>query len=325
MNFWQCPIGIYEVKLQAVEEVKLPAYKGGTIDGALDRAVHATACGWRGGDYQKCPCGLNCPYIAIFEPQYLHQSTSDDPLRRYAKTPRLYGIDPPREKRSIYPPSAILTFRFLLFGEGVNYLPWFIMGLQTLEQKGIGSGRGKVKLLSVQSVHPFWERRKPIYHHEEGVFPHDSLLIYPEEIAQKASEFLAEEVTLEFLTHTRIKYRKKWVRQPRFAQLFLAIDRRARLLSTFYGEGVGEKDSLLKEAEQIETKSQDVRWYDWGRYSSRQQNNMRLGGFIGTVTYAGEQLAQFMPYLLVGALIHVGKPHFGMGKYVIRNHHQGNA
>jgi len=58
-----------------------------------------------------------------------------------------------------------------------------------------------------------------------------------------------------------------------------------------------------------------LRWYDWERYSSRQETRMRLGGLVGEVEFEGE-LAEFLPYLFLGELIHLGKgTSFGLGRY----------
>jgi len=58
-------------------------------------------------------------------------------------------------------------------------------------------------------------------------------------------------------------------------------------------------------------------WYDWERYSSRQDRRMKLGGFVGEITYLGD-LKDFLPFLLLGSYIHVGKgATFGLGKYRI--------
>ena len=65
------------------------------------------------------------------------------------------------------------------------------------------------------------------------------------------------------------------------------------------------------------TVEQELRWYDWERYSNRQEVRMRLGGFIGRVTYRGD-LGEFLPYLLLGMYTHVGKgATFGLGGYRI--------
>ncbi|TMA55202.1 MAG: CRISPR system precrRNA processing endoribonuclease RAMP protein Cas6, partial [Deltaproteobacteria bacterium] len=70
-------------------------------------------------------------------------------------------------------------------------------------------------------------------------------------------------------------------------------------------------------AEQIETATSDLRWYDWERYSARQDVRMKLGGFVGRVTYRGD-LQPFLPLLRLGEVVHVGKgTSFGLGKYVL--------
>ena len=45
---------------------------------------------------------------------------------------------------------------------------------------------------------------------------------------------------------------------------------------------------------------------------------MKLGGFVGEITYDGENLTDFLPYVLLGSFTHVGKgATFGLGKYEI--------
>ena len=44
---------------------------------------------------------------------------------------------------------------------------------------------------------------------------------------------------------------------------------------------------------------------------------MKLGGFVGQVTYAGD-LEPFLPLLRLGTLVHIGKgTTFGLGKYEV--------
>ncbi len=45
---------------------------------------------------------------------------------------------------------------------------------------------------------------------------------------------------------------------------------------------------------------------------------MKLGGFVGEITYKRENLKEFLPYILLGSFTHVGKgATFGLGKYEI--------
>ena len=56
-------------------------------------------------------------------------------------------------------------------------------------------------------------------------------------------------------------------------------------------------------------------WRDWRRYSSRQRQEMVLGGVVGEVALRGE-LAPFAELLAVGQWTHLGKnTSFGLGRY----------
>ncbi|NIA10440.1 MAG: CRISPR system precrRNA processing endoribonuclease RAMP protein Cas6, partial [Nitrospiraceae bacterium] len=58
-------------------------------------------------------------------------------------------------------------------------------------------------------------------------------------------------------------------------------------------------------------------WHDWERWSNRQGTRMKLGGFMGEVTYKGD-LRPFWPYIRLGEYVHVGKgSSFGLGRYRI--------
>jgi CRISPR-associated endoribonuclease Cas6 len=50
----------------------------------------------------------------------------------------------------------------------------------------------------------------------------------------------------------------------------------------------------------------DHSWVDWERYSNRQETKMKMGGFIGSITFEGE-LEPFLQFLVLGEYIHVGK------------------
>ena len=53
---------------------------------------------------------------------------------------------------------------------------------------------------------------------------------------------------------------------------------------------------------------------DWERYSTRQEERMKLGGIVGKISFTGS-LGKFLPYLLIAQHIHVGKETtFGLGK-----------
>ena len=74
---------------------------------------------------------------------------------------------------------------------------------------------------------------------------------------------------------------------------------------------------LIEKAKEIRQTATDITWFDWKRYSTRQEEWMSLGGVTGTVSYEGK-VAEFLPFLRLGEYVHVGKgTSFGLGKYEI--------
>lgn len=65
---------------------------------------------------------------------------------------------------------------------------------------------------------------------------------------------------------------------------------RVNLLNYFHCNGEEAKwDSrkILNEAEKVRIIEDNTRWFNWERYSSRQQTVIKLGGVTGVVRYKG--------------------------------------
>jgi CRISPR/Cas system endoribonuclease Cas6 (RAMP superfamily) len=68
----------------------------------------------------------------------------------------------------------------------------------------------------------------------------------------------------------------------------------------------------------IEVEKENLSWFDWERYSNRQETKMKMGGFIGSITFEGD-LEEFLPFVQLGEYVHVRKgTSFGLGKYQIK-------
>ncbi len=74
----------------------------------------------------------------------------------------------------------------------------------------------------------------------------------------------------------------------------------------------GFKD-LIERARKIKTVKHALYWDDGEWYSNRQGSRMKMGGFMGEITYEGE-LGEFWPYIKLGEYVHVGKGS-GFGGY----------
>jgi hypothetical protein len=126
-------------------------------------------------------------------------------------------------------------------------------------------------------------------------------------------------LTLRFLTPTRLVYGGALTDSLDFHVLLRVLLRRLSNLAYFHCGTDLQLDfrGLIAAAGQIQTVASRLRWYDWERYSSRQDARMKMGGLLGQVTYAGD-LQLFLPLLRLGSHVHVGKgTSFGLGKYVL--------
>jgi CRISPR-associated endoribonuclease Cas6 len=129
-------------------------------------------------------------------------------------------------------------------------------------------------------------------------------------------------LTLNFLTPTRIIYDSGLALDLEFHILVRQLLRRLSMLYYFHCNGnTSEWDfkGMIEKAKEIKTVTRDLRWYDWERYSARQDAKLKMGGFVGEITFEGN-IGPFMPLIEAGEVLHVGKgTGFGLGKYEIRN------
>ncbi|PIP08439.1 MAG: hypothetical protein COX51_04395 [Syntrophobacteraceae bacterium CG23_combo_of_CG06-09_8_20_14_all_50_8] len=104
-----------------------------------------------------------------------------------------------------------------------------------------------------------------------------------------------------------------------FHVLIRAALRRVSALFAAYGDGEPDLDyrGLVRRAQEITIEESHLHWFDWRRWSNRQDQEMLMGGLIGTVAYSGD-LTEFIPLLHLCETLHLGKQTaFGLGKIKI--------
>jgi hypothetical protein len=128
-----------------------------------------------------------------------------------------------------------------------------------------------------------------------------------------------EAVRLRFATPLRLQKQSNIQGRAMSARdLLMALARRYWLLAEFHQGAIPSIDfkQLGAQAEAVGLQSQ-LQWRDWRRYSSRQQQEMVLGGVVGSVDLRGE-LGPFAGLLAAGQWLHLGKnTAFGLGQYVL--------
>jgi|YelNatPaOPRAMG01_1025707.scaffolds.fasta_scaffold21274_3 hypothetical protein len=125
---------------------------------------------------------------------------------------------------------------------------------------------------------------------------------------ESPSVYPPSRVTVRFLTPTYLRAGGETISQPEFHHVFKRLRDRVNALRTFFGKGPLEIDfrGLGERSERIRTVSARVEWVERFRTSSKTHQRHELSGFVGEVSYEGE-LAEFLPWLIAGELLHVGK------------------
>jgi len=299
----------YKFILKPVEDISLPAYKGSTLRGGFGVSFKKICCIQKSiKNCYECLLKNKCIYFYIFE-------TSPHPNLKYLKNlkdiPRPFVIEPPLETKQIYKKEENLEFNLILIGKSIKYFPYFILAFKELGKIGIGKGRGRYSLYKVENF-----KNNIIYNSEDGIIRKVNSKI---NIDENAEFPINNSLSLNFITPTRIKYKDDLVVIPEFHILIRSLLHRISSLSYFHCNKELKLDYnlLILKAEDVKIEKNNLKWTDWERYSSRQDTKMKLGGFIGDITYKGN-FKDFSRLILIGEQIHIGKNcTFGLGKYEI--------
>jgi hypothetical protein len=137
-----------------------------------------------------------------------------------------------------------------------------------------------------------------------------------------------QEVTLKFHTPLRLQHQGKPLRADQLDPhaVVAAVARRAALVLEFHARQP-QWGPLARDVAHLAnslTDSRELQWFDWTRYSSRQKQEMTLGGLLGQWTLHGstDAIAQIWPWLWLGQWLHVGKnATMGLGAYTLYSQH----
>jgi hypothetical protein len=131
---------------------------------------------------------------------------------------------------------------------------------------------------------------------------------------------IRNEVTLRFLTPTRMRLKGRVIENPSFAQLVSSLSLRLSMLAETFADAPLSYDykSMIERAHEVTTRDSSLRLMALDRYSNRHGEKLELDGFMGDVTFAGPAIQELLPLLVAGEFLHVGSgTAFGLGRYTI--------
>ncbi|SCX27257.1 Uncharacterized conserved protein [Nitrosomonas eutropha] len=300
-------LGRYRLDWRVTRSIRLPDYAGSMLRGAFGHALRSIGCITCEKNCATCPLRQDCPYTTLFEPI----PPKHHPLQDFSRIPVPYIIEPPEWGARVLHPGDTLTFHFTLVGRAVEELPIAILAWRRALARGIGSSNGQAELMGIWLEQP--ESSLTIYTPENGsIQKHDTRLVCP--------PLPGDSVRLHLVTPLRLQNNGVPLKAQTITEraLLMALVRRLALMSEFHGELAWQPDfhHLGELASSIQGNRQ-LSWRDWKRYSSRQQQEMALGGVTGRWNLHGK-LSAFWPALWFGQWLHAGKnASFGLGHYQI--------
>jgi hypothetical protein len=346
-----------------MEPLALPHYAGSLLRGQFGAALRNVACMTRQPTCPGCPLLQTCPYTRIFDapppPKGAHA------LQDFSQIPNAYVVEPPATSARMLSVDSKFAFHLVLIGHATEQLALVTFALQRALAKGLTRERVPADLLQVDWVdaagtaHPVWTVQQPVLAAHAAVLTipappvstgfapkNESHLIAetdtntaearvftPENLHQSN----ADRITLHIHTPMRLQSQGKplGVGQLTPRALIAAVARRTALLMDFHAGAPpapnghtswGAAAQHITALANTLSDTQDLRWFDWTRFSSRQQREMTLGGVMGTWTLHApatdsahsDTLAQLWPWLWLGQWLHVGKnATMGLGGYTL--------
>ena len=118
-----------------------------------------------------------------------------------------------------------------------------------------------------------------------------------------------EQITLHFLTPTRVIEENKLLKRPLLRPLIQRLLERHDNLAREYGGMAFDEETrnkLTAIAEKVEILRDETEWAEVRSYSQRQRKGIAISGLKGTVTYRGD-LQPLLPLLAWGMVLQVGK------------------
>jgi len=307
----------YRFVLEMQDALELPTFWGSTLRGGFGHSFKRMACRRLGEDCRLCADYDRCAYGYVFETR---PPPDSEVLRTHDAVPRPFVFKIPAGRPLVYNAGDALEFGLLLVGQGIAYLPYFILALKVLGDEGIGPDRAHFRLKHVWARDPLGPWETLVYDGDSDALRNQEHSIGMAEIEAAANQLSLDAVTLTLLTPMRVKVAGTIARELPFQLLIRNIVRRLSSLSYFHCGARWETDyrALIANAGGGRATHTDLRWVAWERWSSRQQQRIPMSGLVGTVCYTGE-IADYRTLLVIGSLIHAGKnTAFGNGQFGVQ-------
>ncbi len=303
------PLARFRLEFAVPQGAVWRGFAGSAWRGVLGHALKRLVCVARGIDCPDCLLYQSCVYPYIFETP---PPPGAEKLSKYPAGPHPFVLAPPWR----FDGGEVYELGLTLFGRAHRYLAYVVHALRSSAREGL-SGAPRLELLSIrqQMAGGAWTQ----------IFGQNGERLTPLPPEIPAVPPLPARLRLVFETPLRLRDGDGLITPERFAfaDLFRNLLRRVSLLTYFHTDTPLETDfrGLSQASRRLEWSRRRLDWRDWTRYSSRQQERLKMGGLVGEAELSGEGLEPFWPYLWLGQWTHAGKgTSMGLGRYRIETH-----
>ena len=348
-----------DFRLRAEASVVLPPFLGSTLRGAFGRALKQIFCFVPHGECDRCWFRQACAYQYIFESKNLGTIPVAELhtfLKGQKEFPHPFVLIPPApvSKSRPFPPEQTervknfnedyqsnhfcagdtLDFSLLLIGKAAQSWAQVVVAVRLLAERGLGEEATRVPFsLILAMAHDAGGRSLEIFSRENPhVSTHNVSAVKLEQVVNLEIEILkrsrqtSEESSLhvEFITPAsrRILLEGSANGKLDFTDLLKKITRRLELLAFLHGEPSQKIDyrPVLAGAENVRVADQILNLYHYEQHSERQERKVRRDVFLGKVSYRGNGLEKFLPFLKAGEILNVGADTtHGLGRFALGN------
>ncbi len=303
--------------------ILLNEHQGSAIRGALFHALRNQFCfNKKAKDCGECALWATCPICFLV-------ATRNPQSGRGMDVPRPYVIEPPLKREMRYEPGEVFSFGLTIVARALDLFPYLVLGSQALERGGLGKKlrredgrwrRGTFAIREIAALNRLSGERQPVLRRRDTMVQVPDLPVTHEQVLAQAAQLPRERITLVFKTPTRIIEQGKLQHRPAFRPLIQRLHRRLRDLTREFTDAPWEFDfrQVMAQAEAVRVVEDQTRWVELDSFSTRRSTSTPMGGFVGQVTFEGD-LEPFLPWLVWGEVVHVGKDAVkGNGWYEIR-------
>ena len=270
----------FRFRFRAADAIHFPAGTAGNIvRGAFGTIFRRLACRPDCTDAKMCAHRFDCAYARTFEPSALAPGPSglSDWPRPFVF--RAHWLD----GRTLAPGDGF-HFDVHLFYPAPGVLDYFGAAFRELSGAGLGPGRGRAELTSVDPV------------------------VTPLPVQVRLEPEAASRVLVRFVAPMELKAGDRMAERPEFGVLFARARDRLSTLRALYGPGPLDIDfrAVGDRAARVRMVRCDIQHVAASRRSSRTGQTHPIGGFTGEAEYEGDA-GEFVPYLRAAVWTGIGR------------------